>query len=152
MAAIPTCCRVPTRRTGWQLSPPVLGSPLGGQGGSYPHLCQVPTRRTGGQYSLPIGHVSCRRHRCVVEMFVLIHPDFSCPACVPENKVSRPELKLPSFHQSHLSLFVCWSVNKDSAPRVAWCSLSYLRVCGKCSAEAPITQHESAWSRTAQTH
>ena len=55
--AIPTCSRVPTRRTEWQLFPPLPGSPLkdrvaaiptcsrappGGQGGSYSHLCQGP--------------------------------------------------------------------------------------------------------------
>lgn len=52
----------------------------------------VPPEGTGRWHSLSVGHISGRRHCCVVEVFVFIHPDLRCPAGVPENKASLPEL------------------------------------------------------------
>lgn len=72
-----------------------------------PHLLPTPPLEgPGRQHSLSVGHVSGRRHCCVVEVLVFIHPDLSCPAGVPANKVRLPELQLPSWPQSYLAMLV----------------------------------------------
>lgn len=55
------------------------------------------SKRGHESHLLSIRDVSGRRHCCVIEVFVFVHPDLCCPAGVTRNKTHLLELRVAIF-------------------------------------------------------
>lgn len=62
------------------------------------HVPRGPESSVGRRrHLLAVGHVPGRRHRGIVEVFVLVHPDLCCPARVAGNAESHERLRQPAW-------------------------------------------------------